>query len=169
MAHVELPEIADAIREWFPEVEGRVFATLGGDITQENMPKLPLIAVATGAISVKSHNYTAKQNSIIEAIDEFQIDFWLQPKRHKRKDGTETPFWSYYSIHSLMKKLIVKLIEFGNEKEAFFEFGGLAVEPTELALILSFQFRQNYRICPNEFINNQGVQNFQIATSVKQI
>jgi hypothetical protein len=105
-----LPQLADAIAEWFPELGGRALAVSEVTITKQNVPTLPLAMVAfargTGDQSTTSHQ------PIFNMEDAFVVEFWLEPARYKNRSGGETPFWSYYDYEAIRDTLLQNLADF---------------------------------------------------------
>ena len=143
-----LPALAEAIGEWFPELGGRSIAVSEVDITKENVPTLPLAMVAF--IRSTSDPSTKARVSNFEIGDTIVVDFWLEPARYKRANGTETPFWSYYDYEAIRDKLLTKLVRWESPNGEIVTYRGLTIEATQLAVTLTFTFMVTFRWCPDE-------------------
>ena len=96
-----LPALAEQLKLWFPELAGRALAVSDVSVSKENVPTLPLVMCAF-ARSTSEPRANARH---FEMIDAFIVEFWLEPQRYKRADGSETPFWSYYPYESIRETL----------------------------------------------------------------
>jgi hypothetical protein len=142
-----LPDLAEAIAEWFPELQGRAFAVSDATITKDNVPTLPLVMIAITR-SVGSQGTHGRQE-IFEIADAFVVEFWLEPARYKRANGSETPFWSYYPYESIRDTLLENLARWqprGGERIAY---RSMTVEADALAVTLTFGFIATMRWCPS--------------------
>jgi hypothetical protein len=141
-----LPAVAEQLALWFPELNGRALAVSEVDITKDNVPTLPLAMVAfIRAVANPPANGNAE---IFEITDTFIIDFWLEPARYKKTNGSETPFWSYYDYEAIRDTLLTNLARWdapGGERIAF---RGLTIEAEPLAVTLTFTFIATFRWCP---------------------
>lgn len=161
MPYVSLPEISDNIKVWFDdELQGRVFTALGDSISEDNMPALPLAAVISSNIGVNVHEYLGQLNGRLEIFDEFTVEFWLNPARHKRKDGTESPFWAYQDHMLLSNKLIGNMLRLADEKQTFFEFTGLNTSFVSGAVVFVFSFRQHTSFCVTDDMFSEPLDGF---------
>ena len=143
-----LPTLADAIGEWFPELGGRALAVSEVEITKENVPTLPLVMVAflrsRGDQPAKSHN----DNYEIE--DQFVVEFWLQPARYRKANGTDTPFWSYYDYETIRDNLLTNLAYWEAPNGERIAYRGMMVDAESLAVTLTFTFIATFRWCPSK-------------------
>lgn len=141
-----LPALAPAVSEWFPDLEGRVLPVLDTEITDDNMPDLPVcfLAFARERLGERS---TPKRPAPIE---EFFIEFWFKPKRYAANDGEQTPFWSFYDYHSLRKKLVGHLYNWDTPSGGQIRYVSLEVEPTSYAAIFTFRFTHEYFLGTDE-------------------
>src|SRR5262245_8839046 len=104
-----LPALAEAVAQWFPELGGRALAVSEVTITKENVPTLPLAMVgyAHGIITGNPPQRSSKTEYNFQ--DWFVIEFWLEPARYKKANGSETPFWSYYPYEAIRDTLLTNL------------------------------------------------------------
>lgn len=146
-----LPALAEAIAEWFPELNGRAFAVSDATITKENVPTLPLVMVAL-ARSVGeqlAHNYSAD----FEIVDSFVVEFWLKPEIIKRANGSQTPFWTYYEYEDVRNTLLSNLSrwhmpgDYEHKKTPRIAFRTLHIAASPLAVTLTFGFIASMRWC----------------------
>ena len=138
-----LPALADAVREWFPEVGTRSFAVSESTITKENVPTLPLVMVAF--MRGTSEQLMRSSSESFEIVDNFVIEFWLEPARYKRANGTETPFWSYYNYEKVRKTLLDNLARWPAPHCEQIAYKALAINATPLAVTLTFGFSATRR------------------------
>ena len=144
VAHVEtevLPAVADALREWFPELGDRALAVTDAKITKENLPTLPIAMVAP-LRQLYSHNSGGR----LTVGEEFMIEIWLAPEREVGVGG-ETPFWSYYNFNALRNRLFDRFAGWRTPQNGAVVFVSLDIEVVEYAVMLSFRMRANYDIC----------------------
>ena len=114
-------------------------------ITKANVPTLPLAMVA---FIRGTANPPISNPDMFEITDAFLVEFWLEPARYKRANGTETPFWSYYDYESVRDKLLTCIAGWetpGGERIAYRE---LVIDAEELAVTLTFRFTATFRWCP---------------------
>lgn len=143
-----LPTLAAEIAIWFPELDGRSVAVSEADITKENIPGLPLVMVAF-AKSVSEHPINSTHFSVA-ITDTVVIEFWLEPSRYKRQNGTETPFWSYYDYESIRNILLTNLINWHGPNGERFAYRSMTIEAESLAVILTFTFLASFMWCADE-------------------
>ena len=141
-----LPSLAEAIAEWFPELGGRALAVSEVSITKDNVPTLPLVMCAFVRGVSDEPRYMPTGN--FEITDTFIIDFWLEPARYKKANGTETPFWSYYDYEAIRDKLLTKLSRWEAPGGEGVAFRGLTIGAEPFAVTLTFTFLACFRWCP---------------------
>jgi hypothetical protein len=144
-----LPTVADAMKELFPDLDGRSLAVSEADITRENMPTLPLCMVALARNDAVNWNWKsgAAKN---ELFDDFIVEFWLPPLKYKRADGSESPFWAFYDYEAFRDVVLTWAISFVGPRSQRLEFRNLTVESDQYALVLSFRFRAHFNWCAPE-------------------
>ncbi|MEY9235400.1 hypothetical protein ABIF78_007723 [Bradyrhizobium japonicum] len=140
-----LPALADALKEWFPDVGPRASAVSEISISKENIPTLPLILVAF----IKSESEQARESYSEEfrMTDTFTVELWMPPNRIKRPDNSETPFWSYYpyeEIRDIMISNTTRWIGPGGKRASF---RSLTIEADQFAVVMSFIFTTTFRWC----------------------
>ena len=141
-----LPSLAEQVGIWFPELGGRAIAVSEVTITKANVPTLPLAMTAY----VRGTADPPMNSDMFEMIDIFIVEFWLEPERYKRANGTETPFWSYYDYEGIRDKLLTNMTRWetpGGERISYRE---LRIEAEELAVTLTFRFTATFRWCPTK-------------------
>lgn len=140
-----LPALAAAITEWFPDLGGRALAVSEVSITKENVPTLPLVMVAfarsTADPPARSHHEE------FEITDEFVVEFWLEPARYKKANGSETPFWSYYDYEKIRDQLLNNVIRWETPGGERIAYRSMSMEADQLAVTLTFVFRAVHRWC----------------------
>lgn len=150
-----LPKIAADVAKWFPELEGRALAVTDADqLTRENTPKLPLVMVALAREQSDQPINAAK--SLINLRDEFIIEFWLEPNRYKRSNGTESPFWSYFDYQSIRDRLLIGFTDgyLGPDGERI-SYRYLAQESSNFAIVLTFTFTASYQWCMDGSVSDE--------------
>lgn len=144
-----LPALAEKIAEWFPELEGRSIAVSEADITKENIPKLPL-AMTAFSKGVSDHSPNSSMRTIT-ITDTIIVEFWLEPSRYKRQNGTETPFWSYYNYEAIRNTLVSRILLWQGPNSERFAYRNLTIEADPLAVILTFTFIANFQWSSNDY------------------
>ena len=149
-----LPAVAEAIKEWFPGLGGRSFAVSDAAINKENVPTLPLVMVAltrsVGDASTKTVSETFQMQ------DAFIVEFWLEPERYKRDNGTETPFWSYYDYEYVRDRLLKNMVRWVPPNNEIISYRSLNVEADALAVTLTFGFIATFTWCFKDKEKDQG-------------
>jgi len=141
-----LPALAEAIKEWFPELEGRALAVSDMTITKENTPTLPL--VLTAFVRSTANPPLRNHYEQFPIDDVFIVEFWMKPVRQKRADGSETPFWTYYPYEYVRDKLLTHLVEWTPPNKERIAYRALNVMADHFAVVLSFQFIAHFDWCP---------------------
>jgi len=142
-----LPELAEQIKEWFKDLNGRAIAVSDMDIiTKLNVPTLPLVAVGLRT-SVGDQNTQSYQPTFL-LHEQIVIQFWLEPMRYKRKDGSEAPFWTWYDYESMRQQLVSNLNHWENPPHgAHFAYRKTDIAADELAVTITFTFLASYQFC----------------------
>lgn len=144
-----LPHLAEKINEWFPEVKKRAFAVADSEITKENIPTLPVCMVALLRSPPGRRNGIRTPN----AADAIAIEFWWEPVKAKKADGSESPFYVYYDYETLRKRLAAKMATYsGPESDQQFRYAGMDVEATPFAVIIQFVYTTDILICTEDDI-----------------
>lgn len=150
-----LPALAEAIAEWFPELGGRSLAVSEVTVSKENIPTLPLVMVAY--VRGTGDQTTNTQQSIFNMEDAFVVEFWLEPARYKKKDGGETPFWSYYDYEAIRDTLLENMARWEAPHGERPAYRGLNIEADPLAVTLTFAFVAAMRWCPSKQVKPDGI------------
>jgi hypothetical protein len=140
-----LPALAEAIAEWFPELGGRSLAVSEVTVNKENIPTLPLAMVAY--VRGTGEQSTSSNQSIFNMEDAFVVEFWLEPARYKRANGSETPFWSYYDYETIRDTLLENMARWDAPHGERPAYRGLNIEADQLAVTLTFAFVAAMRWC----------------------
>ena len=140
-----LPALAAAIGEWFPELGGRSLAVSDMTPTKENTPTLPLCVTAF----VRSSANPPLRNHYEEfpIDDAFIVEFWLQPMRYKKINGTETPFWTYYPYEGIRNKLLSNITQWTPPGKERIAFRTLNIVADAFAVVLTFGFIAHFDWC----------------------
>lgn len=150
-----LPALADAIAEWFPELGGRALAVSEVTVNKENIPTLPLAMVAF--VRGTGDQSTGSRQTIFNLEDAFIIEFWLEPARYKKKDGSQTPFWSYYDYEAIRDTLLENMSRWEAPHGERPAYRGLNIEADELAVTLTFAFVAAMRWCTSTSVPPDGI------------
>jgi hypothetical protein len=151
-----IPALAEQLALWFPELDGRALAVSEVSVTKDNVPTLPLAMVAfiRSAADPPSHS----QTPMFDVVDNFIIDFWLEPARYKRANGTETPFWSYYDYEAIRDTLLANILQWEAPGGEQIVYRGLVIEAEPFAVTLTFTFTAKFRWCiPKQDRTNIGM------------
>jgi hypothetical protein len=140
-----LPALAEQLALWFPELKGRALAVSEVSVTKDNVPTLPL--AMTAFIRSTGDPPSHSNYDTFEIIDTFIIDFWLEPARYKKANGTETPFWSYYDYEAIRDTLVGNLIRWETPGGERIAYRGMRVGAEPLAVTLTFTFMAKFNWC----------------------
>lgn len=155
MSEQLLPNIARNVALWFPELAGRSLAVSEADITEQNMPTLPLCMVALANVDAEKWVWQSAA-SRTELADNFMVEFWLESVKLRKADGSETPFWAFYNYEDFRDRLLTEIVRYVGPRGQRVEFLKMTVESLPYAVILSFQFRSHLKWCANEIPNEPG-------------
>lgn len=142
-ANGTLPRLAESIKEWFPELEGRSLAVTEIEVTKENIPTLPICLV--GLVGEKGNPVKGSRRT--EPEDTVVVQFWMHPERYKAANG-ETPFWGYYDYEQLRNRLLTGLLDWKSPWGEFLYYDTLDIEADALAVVISFHFKHKFVFCP---------------------
>jgi len=142
-----LPELAEKIKIWFTDLNGRAIAVSDSDIiTKLNVPTLPLVAV--GLKTSVGDQSTSSYQPTFSLAEQILIQFWLEPMRYKRKDGSEAPFWTWYDYESVRETLVANLSRWEDAPHgARFAYRKTDIAADELAVTITFTFLASYQFC----------------------
>jgi hypothetical protein len=140
-----LPAVAEAVAEWFPELQGRALAVSEVSVTKENVPSLPLALVAFVRSTAEPPRRSYAES--FEVADAFIIEFWLEPARYRKSNGSETPFWSYYPYEEIRDTLLNNLVRWPTPGGEHIAYRGLNIEAEPLAVTLTFAFVATFNWC----------------------
>src|SRR4029078_11976181 len=129
----------------FPELKGRSLAVSEVTVTKENVPTLPLVMV--GFVRGTADPTTRNAAEIFDITDAFVVEFWLEPARYKKANGSETPFWSYYDYESIRDTLLENMARWEAPHGERPAYRGLNIEADPLAVTLTFAFVAAMRWC----------------------
>ncbi len=139
-----LPALAEAIAEWFPELEGRSLAVSDATITKENTPTLPL--VMCGFVKSMGKSPSNSYNGIVNVEDTFVVEFWLKPVRYKNDKG-ETPFWSYYPYEQIRDTLLTNITRWPTPNGERIAYRAMHLTADPFAVTLTFGFIASFQWC----------------------
>lgn len=139
-----LPQVAAALIEWIPELNGRAIAISEADITPETVPTLPIALVAP-----LQQTFTHNGGHVVNTVEEFVIEVWLKPIREKTSAGAETPFWSYYEYNKFRNNLFTRFLGWRSTLNGTLRFISFDIEANTYAVVLTFRMSIEYKWCPN--------------------
>lgn len=142
-----LPTVAAHVAIWFPELNGRSIAVSEAQITKENLPDLPLVMVSLAREQNEDRPSDASK-SLLNLRDNFVIEFWMEPARIKRGNGTETPFWSYYDYETIRSRLLAGLTGgyLGPSGERI-SYLNMTIESDAFSVVITFTFAATFQWC----------------------
>lgn len=149
-----LPRVAYWIARSFPDLEGRALAVSDATITAENVPSLPIAIVAF------AKGVSGQPPSVVKTTatftDTFIVEFWLKPERYKKKDCSETPFWSYYDYEGIRNKLLGCLKRRLGPIGEKIVYQGMTQEASPFAVVLTFTFTAQFQACFDDCGDEDG-------------
>ncbi|MGL5736572.1 MAG: hypothetical protein ACRCYS_17045 [Beijerinckiaceae bacterium] len=156
MSKAILPALAKAIAGWFPELGGRSIAVSDSDfITKENMPTLPLCAVALKGESTKHFVRTNK----LTVIEDIIVQFCHKTERYQKEKGGETPYYAYYDYDAIRDALLTNVLDWKSPRNQRLEYVGVDTEADDFSVRLTFSFRHEFEWCAPETAADCIVQN----------
>lgn len=147
-----LVAVANVVAETFPELADRSLAVSEISVTKENVPTLPLALVAFVRSTAEPPRTSYAES--FEITDAFIIEFWLEPARYRKANGTETPYWQYYPYQEMRDRLLNALVRWPTPNGERITYRGLNIEAEPLAVTLTFAFIATFRWCAE--INDPG-------------
>lgn len=142
-----LPAVAAEMRRIFGELDGRAMAVSEAMITKENLPSLPLCMVALLRGDVAGAWKWQSASGANELVDDFVVEFWLEPLKYRRKDGSESPFWAFYNYEEFRDRLLSWMTGFRGPRGQRLEYRNMTVESDQFAVVLSFRIASHYNWC----------------------
>lgn len=139
-----LPWVAERMREWIPQLDGRAIAVTDSDVTKDNVPTLPIALVAP-----LPQQFIHNGGDVMTVAENFVIEIWLAPIREIGEEG-ELPFWAYYEYNKFRNKLFNRFAGERTPQNGAIEFISMDVESNFLATVLTFRARATYDICRDE-------------------
>lgn len=143
-----LPAVAALLREWLPEMKGKVVAITEAEVTKDNVPELPI-----GLVYPLRQDFTQRNNGTSVTVEEeFVVEIWLEPAREKTKHG-ESPFWSYYEYNTFRNKMFARFAGTRTPQNGAYTFISMDVESNFLATVIAFRMKATYELCvePDEW------------------
>lgn len=148
-----LPDMAQCVGEWFPNLKGRAVAVTDAKITPENRPTLPFALVALNRQNTDNFNAEADRGDK-KIVDDFIIEFWLPVQRFTTpgdKPTQEKPFWAYYPFEDIRDRLISKIMRESKKPERKtwgISYTSMDIDADPQAVVLTFRFSRTYIWCP---------------------
>jgi hypothetical protein len=134
----------DELGPHFPEMGGRLFEVTDiDDISKDTIPKMPL---AVGAfLRIVNSNPNALQMATVD--ETFIIEFWYEPLRYAKADGSESPFWAAFDHSAVIQKVVDIALKWisPNGSRLIFQEANLDCSP--MAIMLAIKFSNKYHWC----------------------
>ena len=138
------PAFAAAVAEWFPELGGRSVAVSESDITEQNIPILPLAMIAIGS-ETSDHNQKSNRKPTIS--EEILLQFWLRPDKYRRADGSESPFFGYVDTTAIRNKLLTHILDWIAPSGYKLRYRSMDIDASPLALVITFRLIHEFVWC----------------------
>jgi hypothetical protein len=140
-----LPDLAKAIAAAFPELKGRAVAVSDWHITAENVPKtLPVCMLQF----VHEDTEWPQRSNARALMHEFaQIKFILKSARALRKDGSESPFWSFYDYDRIRNSFYAVLHRYRSPHNERVVPVRMDMGADQLAVEITFTVKHTYYWC----------------------
>lgn len=138
-----LVDFANHVAKWFPELDGRALAVSEAQIDRENIPTLPLAMISLER-EVGNHKVATRR---IDPVESFVLEFWFEPERYKKRDGSESPFWGFYNYETIRNRLLHHLLRYKSPVGERVQYVNLTVESSEFAVALTFRLQHSYEFC----------------------
>lgn len=130
-----IPALAEAIKTWFPELDGRVLPVSEAEVTVENMPTLPLVMIALQKLTFGGS--MGRSNNPLKMNEDILIQFWLKPERYRLANGAQSPFWSYYDYDAILDKLVIGIEAWTSPRNIRLSLEALDIETDEFAVVIT--------------------------------
>ena len=153
-----LPQVAEWVAEWFPDLGGRSVAVTDGDITKANRPTLPFSLCALNREDATPATASSRsQNGNIEINEDFIVELWFPVQRFTLEGqtleaGVEKPFWAYYPTTAIRNRMISKMYrafsDSANKSLGSISYTSMDIAADPQAVVLTFRFLRNYIWCP---------------------
>lgn len=153
-----LPQVAEWVAEWFPELEQRSVAVTDGEITKANRPTLPFSLTALNREDATPATASSRSgDGNIEIVEDFIVELWLKVERFtlegaKLEAGVEKPFWAYYPTTSLRNRMVSKMYrafsDSANKSLGSISYTSMDIAADPQAVVLTFRFSRTYIWCP---------------------
>lgn len=136
--------LAEALREWFPELKGQIAAVSEAEFTKENAPTLPFGMVALVNVTFESSETNA---TVTHATENILVNFLLDIKRYKKEDQSDSVFWAHYPYKETCDRLVYMLSGWTSPENARVTLTQMELDVTNFAAVLSFRLRHRYKVC----------------------
>lgn len=176
VSRATLPALAAKIAEWFPELNGRSVAVSDAEVTKENMPTLPVAMVAL----IKEDGNHSVQSNYAAPSEDISLEFWFQPRRYLREDGSESPFWAFYDYDALRQRLLENLMGWVTPRGNKIQYVNVSTAATQFAVAVVFKLRHAFVFCDaddevldpiseaQESDGKPGIINFKIMSPIEK-
>lgn len=140
-------ELANAVAQWFPDLEGRSIAA--SEIEPfNNITEVPTLPIAVSALLSETSDQTQNGASRVELTTEIMLVMMLKPVRYQRTDGAETPFYAFYNYEPIRDTLLENLKDWRTPRGGSVSFRQLDVQSNEFAVYVSFRLVAVEKWCP---------------------
>jgi hypothetical protein len=143
-----VPEVAEVVRNAFPELQGRAIAVTAENIRDKEDITLPACLLSLFS-SLPSPSVVLGSSGDANLQDDYIIQFMFEAKQYTRNNAA-IPVWSYYDYVTVRHRLFVALNDFAARNDISLRFISLEVESDDIAVVLTFRFRQEFPWCEDD-------------------
>jgi hypothetical protein len=153
--------LAEAVAEWFPELNGRSIAVSEVAPFREaaHVPTLPVCATAM----LNGAGVQAKTGGKLELSDTLVTLFAFEPVKYKNAEQQDTPFYAFYDYEPIRDTMIEKLRSWRTPRNGQLRYLSIDVDANEFAVYIAITLGLYEEWCPPKV---KG-QSFTIGTSLK--
>lgn len=148
-----LPEMAAMVRQAFPELENRAIPVSAENVRDEQDLSLPACLLSLHS-ALPSPQAVLGTGADLSLQDDYVLHFLFPAEREVRTEanGTEVelPLWRYYDYVMIRHRLFKAIHEFAGVNKIMVRFISLEVESDDLAVVLTFRFRQEFSWCDDD-------------------
>lgn len=148
-ARSTIPALAAAMRDWFPELGGRVIPVSLAEVTKENIPELPIAMVALRRLGF---DHSSQSNAAPKITEDLFVEFWLKPEQYRLEKGGASPFWAYYDYDAILDKLTAHIMQWTTPRGTRLALTSMEISADALAVVLTFGLSHLTKWCPEEVV-----------------
>lgn len=166
MASVEpiegiLPAFARAIKDAFPELEGRSIAVSEVDpFNKGNMPTLPIAVVALlRGLGIQNKS----GGGSIHLEDEILLQMIFTSVKYANRAGDESPFFAYYDYEEIRDRVLTVTQSWRSPRNIGLQYRGMDLESDELGTWITFRFGTSQKWCaPDQDVPSPAIVSFRL-------